>query len=65
VKSQAISLPSFSTSAKLPGHVNVYYTTPSVVVVTSRFPPRARAEEQVRRAFLCMLEEETTVDPYQ
>ena len=38
---------------------------PSVVVVTSRFPPKAGAEDQARRALLCMLEEETTVDPYQ
>ena len=27
VKSKAISLSSFSTSAKLSGHVNIYYTT--------------------------------------
>ena len=38
---------------------------PSVVVVTSRFPPRTGAEEQARRALLCMLEEETAVDPFQ
>lgn len=38
---------------------------PSVVIVTSRLPPRAEAEEQAKRAFLWMLEEETTVSPYQ
>lgn len=38
---------------------------PSVLIVTSRLSPGAEAEEQAKRAFLWMLEEETTVSPYQ
>ena len=38
---------------------------PSVVVVTSGVSPKAAAEEHARRTLLSMLEEETTVDPFQ
>jgi hypothetical protein len=38
---------------------------PSVLIVTSKLSPGAEAEEQAKRAFLWMLEEETAVNPYQ
>jgi hypothetical protein len=38
---------------------------PSVVIVTSNVPPKSQAEEEARKAFLCMLGEETARDPYQ
>ena len=37
---------------------------PSVLIVTSKLSPGAEAEERAKRAFLYMLEEETTVSPY-
>ena len=38
---------------------------PSIVIITSKFSPSEEAEEEAKRAFLWMLEEETTLDLYQ
>jgi hypothetical protein len=38
---------------------------PSVLIVTSKLSPGAEAEERAKRAFLCMLEEETAVSPFE
>jgi hypothetical protein len=38
---------------------------PSVLIVTSKLSPGTEAEERAKRAFLCMLEEETAVSPFE
>jgi hypothetical protein len=49
------------------GHFSTLPKTalPSIVIVTSKFAPRAETEDEAKRAFLWMLREETTKDLYQ